>query len=144
MFSKTCEHAIKAVIFVTRQSLEGKRTNLREIATGIESPENYTAKILQLLVKNGFLLSVKGANGGFETNLDRMKALPIMRVIEAFDGDFITNGCLFGLKSCSHLAPCPIHHQYAPVRSKLTGILENTNVLDLAMGFLSGKSILKE
>lgn len=144
MFSKTCEHAVKAIIFVARQSLEGKRTNLKEIAAGIDSPEAYTAKILQLLVKNGFVLSTKGVTGGFETDLNKMKQLPLLQVVEAFDGDFIANRCVLGLKFCSALNPCPFHDKYAPVRGKLVSVLQNTTILDLALGLYSGKAHLKE
>lgn len=144
MFSKTCEHAIKAIIFVAKQSLEGRRSNLKEISSGIGSPEAYTAKILQVLVKNDFLLSIKGAGGGFETDLNKMKQVPLMRIVEAFDGDFIANRCVLGLKFCSGLNPCPIHAKYAPVRERIVGVLESTSILDLALGFFSGKTNLKE
>lgn len=144
MFSKTCEHAIKAIVFVAKQSLEGKRSNLKEIASGIDSPVAYTAKILQALAKNEFIFSTKGAGGGFETDLNKMGQLPLLLVAEAFDGDFIANRCVLGLKSCSGSNPCPFHDKYAPVRQSLIGILVNTSILDLALGLYSGKSTLKE
>ena len=144
MFSKTCEHAIKAAIFVARQSLEGKRSNLKEISSGIDSPEAYTAKILQVLVKNEYLLSIKGAGGGFETDLNKIKQLPLMRIVEAFDGDFIAKRCILGLKTCSGQNPCPIHAKYAPVREQVVSVLESTSILDLALGFFSGKTSLKK
>lgn len=144
MFSKTCEHAIKAIIFVTKQTLEGKRASLKTIAFGIESPEAYTAKILQLLVKNEFIFSIKGAAGGFETDLNKMKKLSLMRVVEVFDGDSIANRCVLGLKTCSSRNPCPFHDKYAPVRARLVGILENTSIMDLALGLIAGKTSLKE
>jgi Rrf2 family protein len=144
MFSKTCEHAVKAIIFVAKQSLHGKRANLKEIAAGIESPEAYTAKILQVLAKSNFLLSMKGVGGGFETDLNKMKMLPLMRVVEAFDGDFIATRCVLGLKACSTANPCPFHDKYAPVRRSLVHVLEDTTIYDLALGLFSGKAHLKE
>lgn len=144
MFSKTCEHAIKATVFVTRQTLKRQRASLKDIASGIDSPEAYTAKILQMLAKNGFIFSIKGAGGGFETDLNKMSQLPLLRVVEAFDGDFITSRCVLGLKSCSSSNPCPFHHKYAPVRGQLIGVLENTSILDLALGLLEGQTRLKE
>lgn len=144
MLSKTCEHAIKAAVYITRQSLEGKRTNLKEIAAGIESPLNYTAKILQTLAKNEFVQSSKGVNGGFETSLEKMKTQAIMRIVEVFDGDFIANRCVLGLKSCSGQNPCPFHNKYAPVRAKLVEVFEGTTILDLALGLYARNSTLKK
>jgi len=46
MFSKDCEYGIRATIYITMQSLEGNRVNLKEIAAAIDSPVAFTAKIL--------------------------------------------------------------------------------------------------
>ncbi|WP_225974164.1 RrF2 family transcriptional regulator [Arachidicoccus ginsenosidivorans] len=65
LFSKTCEYAIRACIYIAQQSGEDKKVAIKEIAKGIDSPEHFIAKILQNLSKKGFINSVKGPNGGF-------------------------------------------------------------------------------
>ncbi|MBL7758392.1 MAG: Rrf2 family transcriptional regulator, partial [Chitinophagaceae bacterium] len=47
MFSKTCEYAIRAMLFVAQKTKEGDRIGIKEIAKGIDSPEHFIAKILQ-------------------------------------------------------------------------------------------------
>ena len=42
------------------------RAGLKDIAFATNSPEAFTAKILQTLVRENLLLSIKGPNGGFE------------------------------------------------------------------------------
>lgn len=49
MFSKTCEYGIRAAIFIAFQSYQDNRIGLKEIAKKIDSPEAFTAKILQIL-----------------------------------------------------------------------------------------------
>ena len=66
MFSKACEYAIKASIYIAISSLEGKRVTPKQISEEIDSPTAFTAKILQALVRNNIVNSVKGAYGGFE------------------------------------------------------------------------------
>ena len=66
MFSKACEYGIKATIFIASNSYEKQRVSLKEIAKEIDSPEAFTAKILQNLVRHKIINSVKGAYGGFE------------------------------------------------------------------------------
>ena len=51
MFSKTCEYAIRATIYIASESSDGNRCGIKEIARKIESPEPFTGKILQRLVK---------------------------------------------------------------------------------------------
>jgi len=144
MFSKACEYAIKAIVFIAKGSLDGRRSNLKEIAKGIESPEAFTAKILQLLVKNQFIYSQKGAHGGFEMEQAKIKSLGLMAVVLAVDGDNLTNRCVLGLKQCSGINPCPFHEKYSPVRMNLIHILETTTIYDLAVGLISGRTSLKE
>ena len=60
MFSKACEYGIKASIFIALCSYKGVRVSLKSIAKEINSPEAFTAKILQDLVRHDVINSVKG------------------------------------------------------------------------------------
>jgi len=143
MFSKACEYAIKAIIFIARQSLNGRRTNLKEISEGTDSPEAFTAKVLQLLAKNQFIQSQKGAGGGFEMSIDGMKNLVLLAIVRAIDGDKLISECVLGLKECSGVNPCPFHDKYAPVRSDLIRMLSETSIYQLATGSTHGRTFLK-
>ena len=46
MFSKTCEYAIRASIFIATQSFHDKRVTVKDISEKIDSPQSFTAKIL--------------------------------------------------------------------------------------------------
>ena len=65
MFSKTCEYAIRAMIFIAQQSMKGEKAGIKQVVKGIDCPEHFIAKILQELARKGLVLSVKGPNGGF-------------------------------------------------------------------------------
>ena len=65
MFSKTCEYAIRALIFIAQKSKDRSRISIKDISSGIDSPEYFIAKILQDLSRKGFVQSAKGPNGGF-------------------------------------------------------------------------------
>lgn len=143
MFSKTCEYGIRASIFIATQSLENKRVRLKEIAKEIDSPEAFTAKILQDLAKNNLIHSVKGPYGGFEISLKDIENIKLSQIVDAIDGDSIYNGCGLGFKECGKHNPCPIHDQFKPVRKKLKHMLENTTLYDLAVKVESGDAILK-
>lgn len=56
MFSKSCNYAIKAAIFIAKHSLEENKVGFVDIAKEIDSPQAFTAKILQILVKSGVIL----------------------------------------------------------------------------------------
>jgi Rrf2 family transcriptional regulator, iron-sulfur cluster assembly transcription factor len=60
MFSKTCKYAINAMIYVATLPTEQERVGLKEISKAINSPEAFTGKILQALVRDELLASTKG------------------------------------------------------------------------------------
>ncbi len=143
MFSKACEYGIRAVIYIAGQSDNGKRVSLKSIAEEINSPEAFTAKILQLLVKNDLISSVKGPNGGFKIEKDSMAKIRLSEIVSAIDGDSIYKGCGLGLKDCSEVHPCPVHHKFKKIRTDLRNMLESTTVLELSRGLKKGLTFLK-
>ncbi|MEZ4792468.1 MAG: Rrf2 family transcriptional regulator [Gelidibacter sp.] len=143
MFSKACEYAIKASIFIAISSREGKRVSPKEIATEIDSPQAFTAKILQDLVKADIINSVKGAYGGFEIDKKNIQNIKLSEIVNAIDGNKIYNGCGLGLHTCDESHPCPVHDKFKIVRTELKDMLENTNLEQLALDIKSGASFLK-
>ncbi|WP_041779307.1 RrF2 family transcriptional regulator [Belliella baltica] len=142
MFSKACKYAINAMIYVASLSENGQRVGLKEIAKAINSPEAFTAKILQQLVKDKLLNSAKGPHGGFEIQGDP-NTITIAQIVGSIDGDLIFTGCALGLEKCSEDHPCPVHHKFKAVRDHLTGMMLTTNLKDIATRVNDGISFLK-
>jgi len=143
MFSKACEYGIKAAIFIATKSYEGKRVSPKEISTEIDSPQAFTAKILQALVKHNIVNSVKGAYGGFEIDKNNISNIKLAQIVNAIDGDSIYSGCGLGLEKCDENHPCPVHDKFKGVRDELKHMLEKTNLEELALNIKSGTSFLK-
>jgi Rrf2 family iron-sulfur cluster assembly transcriptional regulator len=142
MFSKACEYAIKAMIYLAVCQHENRRAGIREIAESIASPEAFTAKILQQLVRSRLLSSVKGPHGGFELAKPADQTMMI-QVVEAIDGDGMFVNCVLGLDECSGSNPCPVHHKMLAIRDHLTGMLSVTSVGEIELGMLKNGSVLK-
>lgn len=143
MFSKACEYGIKATIHIALRSQQNKRTGLKEIAEEIASPEAFTAKILQLLVKSQIIDSVKGPSGGFEMTPHQLAKVRLSQIVSAIDGDRIYKGCGLGLKECNEKKPCPVHDKFKIIRDELRMMLETTSVRELAFGLTGGTTFLK-
>ena len=143
MFSKTCEYGIRAAIFIASQSYQGNRTGLKDIAKKIDSPEAFTAKILQVLSRDNIINSVKGVGGGFEIPKEKMKEIKLAQIVNSLDGDRIFTGCGLGLTNCSEDHPCPMHDKFKSIRNDLAFMLENTNLEELALGIKSGDTFLR-
>ncbi|HEX8014695.1 MAG TPA: Rrf2 family transcriptional regulator [Flavobacterium sp.] len=143
MFSKTCEYGIRATIFIASQSYQGNRVGLKDIAKKIDSPEAFTAKILQILSRDNIINSIKGVGGGFEIAKEKMKEIKLAQIVSALDGDSVFTGCGLGLSNCSEDHPCPMHDKFKSIRNDLAFMLENTNLEELALGIKSGETYLR-
>ncbi|MBZ4190373.1 Rrf2 family transcriptional regulator [Niabella sp. 3A5MI-3] len=124
MFSKTCEYAIRAMIYIAQQTRNGARVGIQQISAGIDSPAHFTAKILQELRRKGLVKSLKGPSGGFyleEAALNQSLA----SIVRLVDGEQLFSGCGLGLKQCSETNPCPIHSSFKKVRKEMQTLLES-------------------
>ncbi|MBK6285781.1 MAG: Rrf2 family transcriptional regulator [Draconibacterium sp.] len=59
MFKKETEYALRGLVYIQIQNRSGKNPGIIEIATEIDTPPSFTAKILQRLVQVGFIKSIK-------------------------------------------------------------------------------------
>ncbi len=143
MFSKTCEYGIKAVIHVAKVSQKGERVGLKDIAKAIDSPEAFTAKIMQQLSRASIVTSIKGPTGGFEMSENDRVSTTLSAVVQVIDGDGIIRGCGLGLKECNEVNPCPLHNQFAMIQSGIKNMLEHTTIEALANKLDGGIYVLK-
>jgi len=143
MFSKTCEYGIKAVVFIAKTADLVERVSLKSIAKAVDSPEPFTAKILQQLVRADIIDSQKGPNGGFLLDTIKLDTLVLADVVNAIDGDSIYRGCGLGLKNCDESQPCPMHEEFKKIRDDLKIMLQNAKISELAFGLNEGVTFLK-
>ncbi|WP_353128897.1 RrF2 family transcriptional regulator [Parapedobacter pyrenivorans] len=132
MFSKTCEYAIRAMIFIAQRSKKGEKAGIKEISKEIDSPEAFIAKILQDLGRRGLVLSTKGPNGGFYLD-DKLLDGSLAAIVKAVDGEKIFSGCGLGLKQCSEVHPCPIHNEFKSIRESMKRMLEQAKLGSFTM-----------
>jgi Rrf2 family protein len=142
MFSKACEYAIRAVLYISVKSVAGTRLGIKEIAKEIGSPEPFTAKILQTLSRDGIIQSAKGPNGGFYLD-GKTKPISLDMIVKAIDGADVLHSCALGLKECSDQFPCPIHDDIKAYKNRLRDVLKKRTVQQLADGLSSGVTYLK-
>lgn len=143
IFSKACKYGIKAAIYVAEQSINENRTSLKSISKEIDSPEAFTAKILQTLVKSNIITSVKGSSGGFEADLKKIKKIKLIEIVVAIDGSLHEGNCVLGLNKCSEKRPCPVHKNYKQIKLDILEMLEKTTLAEMSNSVLEGLSCLK-
>lgn len=141
MLSNTCKTAIKAVIYLSSKYGTKENAGMKEIADAIEASEHTVGKLLQVLVKQGVIKSLKGPAGGFFISKEQMQ-LPIMNIVEAIDGRQVFKECGLGLSKCSAAHPCPIHNEYGQARGIIENLFNTKRIADLCEPVNSGIAYL--
>lgn len=132
MFSKSCEYGIKALLHIAHMSQKGERVGIKAIAKEIDSPQAFTAKIMQQLSRSGIVKSVKGPFGGFEMSEEQRKNANLKRIVEVIDGPDLYVKCGIGLSRCNDQHPCPVHEEYKILRNQLIKMHTNADLDKLA------------
>jgi Rrf2 family protein len=143
MFSKTCEYGLRAVIFIAQESKIDTKLSIATISDAIDSPQPFTAKILQQLTKHKIIKSIKGPNGGFFIEENELENIVLSNVVQVLDGDAIYTSCGLGLHQCNDQKPCPLHFKFIEIRENFKNMLENTTLLELTIDKKINESFLK-
>jgi Rrf2 family protein len=131
IFSKSCEYALKSVIYLSANVKDNDKANVKEISNAINSPEPFTAKILQQLSKQKIVASTKGPNGGFYIEKST-KPITIYKVIEAIEGPEFFDRCILGLSDCLNKKPCPLHEYFVKHRTELKELFMKKTINDIS------------
>jgi Rrf2 family protein len=114
-------------------ALEGGRMTAAACAEALGVSPSYLAKVLQDLVRNGFLGSTRGASGGFELSREAA-GISCLEVLEALDGPLPERECLFKEAVCAK-GGCALKAVCERMARTLRSALESTSIAAIAASF---------
>ncbi len=141
MLSNTCKTAIKAVIYLAAKEENGEKSGVKEIAQYINASEHTVSKILQNLVRQKIINSIKGPTGGFYITKEQQQQ-PIITIVDTIDGKDLFEGCGLGLSKCSSTHPCPIHDDYKKGRELIKQLFTTKTISVLCAPVENGLAYL--
>ena len=117
-FSKKAEYSIIALKHMLNQP-EGTVTSAKEISTRYNIPNEILAKILQLLSREGLLISSKGVRGGYllAKGGDNITLTEILEVVEGPLG--IVDCMSVGECDCTQMNSCTISEPLKVIQEQL-------------------------
>ena len=93
----------------------------------------FTLKILNKLVKHGFVSSYKGAKGGYKLKLSTDE-ITLKNVIELIDGPIVIARCLETSEACSlnkDKTACSYHHIFNTISMDVAKKLDGITIADV-------------
>lgn len=131
MFSKSCQYAIRAVLYLAEEGKGGQCVGVKEIAENLGVPGPFLAKLLQQLSRNHIIGSTKGPHGGFCMGQKHLEN-PLIKVIECIDGPDVFSSCALSLPECNAANPCPLHYQSLAYKQGLLKLLKDKTIAEVA------------
>jgi Rrf2 family transcriptional regulator, nitric oxide-sensitive transcriptional repressor len=89
--------ALHSAVLITKN--RGKQINVNFIANATGSSKFHIAKVLQKLVKDGFLGSNRGPAGGFFL-LDNPEKITLLEIYESIEGKIVVSKCPLNKDTC--------------------------------------------
>jgi Rrf2 family protein len=130
VLNDTAEYALRAALYIAQHGTEAKPARAEAVASALNIPRNYLAKILHIYARNGILASTRGPAGGFWLAMPAGK-LPLAKLVEPFSEVSTKRECVLGRSECSDRNPCPAHSRWRDVSEGVAHFFRKTTVEDL-------------
>ena len=112
-------------------------SSAKEIAETYGIPSPLLSKILQKLVKNGFLRSEQGTNGGYKLARDA-REITALDVIRTIDGPIFLTACFTEHGYCCHTDKCIVRDPLQKVHEGILRLLGNITIADMSVDSTDG------
>ncbi len=102
----------------------------KEIAELYSIPLPLLSKILQKLARNGFLVAVQGAAGGYRLARDP-RLINALEVVRSLEGQVLTTRCEVGSQACERRTICTVREPLRKVNERIMELLESITLSEL-------------
>ncbi len=134
VISNKCKYAIRALLYIARQSEEDRAVMTSEIAEAQKIPRKFLEGILRDLRNNRILDSKRGKDGGFRL-LRKPEEVSMTEIMRIMDGPIAMLPCvsLNYYRSCEECDEdcCQVKGLFEQVRDRTLEVLNNANLKTL-------------
>lgn len=127
--TKASEYAIRCVQYLSLKE-EGVVASRNEIASAMDIPRDFLAKIAQQLSRSNILEIRQGPKGGFRLQVPP-EQLNLLDVIETMMGDIFFNECALRPESCSKSCTCQVYPVWVKARTQFRETLRQATFAQL-------------
>ena len=131
IFSRSTQYALQALVRIVEED-EKEFLTIEQLCEDLDIPNEFLAKLLQRLAKNGFLESKRGPGGGFKLAREP-ETIDLYEIVEMFEGPRPLSECVFDGEECSAKEqPCPLHEEWSEIREQIIDFAKKNNLSELA------------
>lgn len=128
LITRDTDYAVRAIAFIAESKKEMVSTD--ELVRRLKIPRPFLRKILQVLNKDGILVSYKGKGGGFRLG-QSVKKIFLLDIMKAFQGDVKLNECVFKKRVCPNIKTCPLRKKITRIEGTVLKELKTITIASL-------------
>ena len=126
LYSKGCEYVIRCLSEMSESDCKNGFL-IETICKRAKTPEWFSRKIFQTLVKKKILVTKRGPGGGYRFRTAPSK-ISLLTVIQAIDGKKAFSKCIMRNSACRDTSYCVLHPIWNELKDVLIGQLSSNTV----------------
>jgi len=125
--SEAATLALHSLVFIAKSQ---HLVNAIEISGLAHFSKNHLSKVLQIMVRNNYLMSERGPRGGFKLKKPAQE-ISLLEIYELFDGKIYSGGCaLQGIETCI-FSNCVFGSLTTTFANEFENYLKNKTIADI-------------
>lgn len=129
--SRKIEYGLRAMVYLASIAPDVV-VPFREIARRMDVPEDFLAKILKTLVSKKYVVSTRGARGGYKLSRPASE-ISMLDVIEAVEGPIVVNVCQDNHDACAVIKSCTMYSVWKLGQQRMLEVYRHATLDKLAM-----------
>jgi len=129
--TKRSDYGLIALRHLALNTVKSPTASAKEISDSYRIPLPLLSKVLQTLVKGGFLASEQGTKGGYKLARPASE-ITTLEVIRTIDGPVILTACFTHEGDCDQFDTCTVKSPLKKVHEGILRLLDSTTVADLS------------
>ncbi|NWO20970.1 Rrf2 family transcriptional regulator [Oribacterium sp. oral taxon 102] len=130
MISTKGRYALTIMIDIAAHEHDGSPISIKDISERQGLSVKYLEQIISLMVKGGFLRSVRGAKGGYLLTRSA-DILSVGDILDAAEGTLAPVDCLKDGNRCQKSASCPTFPLYKEIDDAIYSVVNRYRLSDL-------------
>jgi len=128
ILTKTTEYAVRVLVYMAKEG--NQLLSAKHLHQKLDIPYKYLTRLMTFLAKSGYLISIKGRDGGFKITKD-LKEISLANIVQSMEGMESFKACILGFHKCSSENPCAMHFIWIENKERFLNSLEKTTLNDL-------------
>lgn len=127
--NNTSKYAIRILSYIANHS-KGKLLSARELSEILDIPYKFLTRIMTDLVREEYLISVRGREGGNKLARDPSK-ITIMEILNTFNEFNNQTECILGIGPCDQHKQCALHDEWLKPKKMILEMFKKTTLADM-------------